>query len=70
MIHHYLVTPSVRGDSQRITLPAKLLKQKGWLKTRLYLLANLDEAYITLKPYGVDVPEETPTSWKRHKRNK
>lgn len=70
MLYHYLVTPSVRGDSQRITLPAKLLRQKGWLKTRLYLLANLDESHVTLKPYGIDEPEETPKKIKRHKKNK
>ena len=50
----YLAITSKRGNSQRITLPTKLLKKKKWAKTKMYLLCDHHEGHITLRPYDLD----------------
>ncbi len=50
----YLAISSKRGNSQRITLPTKLLKKKKWAKTKMYLLCDHHEGHITLRPYDLD----------------
>ncbi len=56
----YLAISCKRGNSQRITLPAKLLKKKKWAKTKMYLLCDHHEGHVTLRPYDLDQDQKKP----------
>lgn len=47
----YIVIPRKRGGSQRITIPAGILKAKKWLKEECYIITDYGGPFITLMPY-------------------
>jgi hypothetical protein len=62
---NYLAVPQKRGNSQRITLPVHMLKEKKWLRVDLYLVCDHDGEYVTLRPYNYDLdtnPRRKPTA--------
>lgn len=47
----YILIPQKQGKSQRLTLPMRLLKRKGWLGVACYAMKDFDGVGVTLTPY-------------------
>jgi len=47
----YILIPQRQGNTQRVTLPMEMLKEKKWLKTDCYVMIDEGKEEVRLKRY-------------------